>query len=276
MVRERLLWRIKEGGGGMCHRVAIAIDNRFGWPMVGDGTYLSRDGRVICGSGHCWNVLPDGSVLDATADQWCEGHNVRIVRPGEADYLRYRVGFQDGFNPGTPNPRWPELAACPWEGVSDARLDGRAGLERGHGWWSDDPEAVRAKWESYVFLYVAHERSRTTPCCDGDPASPIGRLNALATETRALVKALPDSWDYGDVTELDAGMLAAEGADAVRALAGAWEASLTDGGHGSDTPGIELAAHCMKAYRKWILQNPVTAGLPLQSGENNGPAVCRR
>lgn len=266
MVRERALWRAKDGGGGMCHRVARAVDSRFGWPMVTEGTYLSRDDEVICGSGHCWNVLPDGSVLDATADQWCEGHDVRIVRPNEPDYLRYRVGFDHAFNSDIPNRRWPELDSCPWNGKSDAWLDGDAGVARGHGWWSADPEAVRVKWERYMFLYVAHERSLTMPDIgSGDIRSPVTRLNALAARMRDIVGSLPDDWDFGGIEGVDPMDLTIEGSDAVRDLAANWNRDMPYGGYSLDVTGIGMAKHCMKAYQKWILDNPVTANLPLST-----------
>src|ERR1700740_618790 len=80
--------RTDEGGGGMCHFVSECIHNKFGWHAE-SGTLLDRNGDVIMGGGHVWNVLPDGAILDATADQIGEGRDIAIIEPDDPDYHRY-------------------------------------------------------------------------------------------------------------------------------------------------------------------------------------------
>jgi hypothetical protein len=59
---------IHEAFGGdlrVCDNVAYDIECLIGWPMV-EGDCDHDD----CLMYHCWNFLPDGSILDATADQF--------------------------------------------------------------------------------------------------------------------------------------------------------------------------------------------------------------
>lgn len=48
---------------------------------------------------HSWVVLPDGSILDATRDQFFDGPDVVLLKPGTQDWLRYQPEFDDDFNP---------------------------------------------------------------------------------------------------------------------------------------------------------------------------------
>ena len=43
--------------------------------------------------GNYWNLLPDGSILDATADQFGEGNSVRLILPDNTEYARYHPRF---------------------------------------------------------------------------------------------------------------------------------------------------------------------------------------
>lgn len=133
--------RTEEGGGGMCHFVSEVIYNKFGWQQE-SGSYLAPNGDVICGGGHLWNVLPDGAILDATADQFGEGQDIRIIEPDDPDYHRYSAEWYSDYHPGMPEYDWnwrsggrkPEH----WTGEMDADQQNRLSKERGHYWWLND------------------------------------------------------------------------------------------------------------------------------------------
>lgn len=133
--------RRSEGGGGMCHLVSEWIEHYLGWERV-SGTYLCKDGDVICGGGHLWNVLPDGAVLDSTADQFGEGHDIRIVEPGDPDWQRYDMEWYPDYHPGHENynPSWDKLRRTPdkFAGEMDYDADDRLQRERGDFWWVSD------------------------------------------------------------------------------------------------------------------------------------------
>jgi len=87
--------RLGEGGsreyslaGGRCGIVAEEIAVRFRWREF-YGLYRLPDGRL---EEHAWNDLPDGTILDATADQFEEGHDIRVVPSGHPEYRRYLRG----------------------------------------------------------------------------------------------------------------------------------------------------------------------------------------
>src|SRR5574343_1537395 len=67
--------RAIQGGDGQCHEVSEWIEGEYGWERIG-GAYTAINGDVIA-SPHYWNMLPDGSILDATADQFGEGYEDR-------------------------------------------------------------------------------------------------------------------------------------------------------------------------------------------------------
>lgn len=127
--------RAEEFGGGMCSMVGEALEAEHGWRRCGVA-YVSPEGEVIC-EAHVVNVLSDGTIVDATADQFGEGDEVRVVRPGDLAYGRYRPEFYDDFHPGIS----PSAAAWAgdWTGEMDAEAAGRLQRERGPAWWLDDP-----------------------------------------------------------------------------------------------------------------------------------------
>ena len=131
--------RIAAGRGGQCGEVAEWICRRSGWTNVG-GMYLSPSLEPI--GDHVWNVLPDGSILDATADQFCEGHDIRLVPAGSPEQQRYRFEWTADFNPDLAD-RYPELASIPWSGEFDVDASQRLREERGEGWWLSDPARYR-------------------------------------------------------------------------------------------------------------------------------------
>lgn len=132
--------RASEGGGGRCSVMSEILSIVFGWPMM-SGTYLSSDGKVICGDGHVWNILPDGSFLDPTADQFGEGHDVRVVRIGTPEHRRYRIGIVDDGSFEDLVAAFPVLADIVPDGFDDMKEDERLDLERGPGWWLADRSA---------------------------------------------------------------------------------------------------------------------------------------
>ena len=88
--------RICNGGGGSCHLVSEWIEAEYGWTRV-SGTYTTADYKEPIVPGHYWNLLPNGSILDATADQLGEGHDVRIVPKISPEYHRYRPEFGESL-----------------------------------------------------------------------------------------------------------------------------------------------------------------------------------
>jgi hypothetical protein len=130
----------------MCHFVTEALSARYGWGRL-FVTYLSDGGDVICGGGHMVNILPDGSVLDGTRDQFGEGHSVSlntIRRSG--DRTLSRPEFYVDFHPRHPDDRsgqldpwWPSYA-----GVIDCDEQSRIAAIKGERWWLSDKTASDA------------------------------------------------------------------------------------------------------------------------------------
>lgn len=130
--------RRQEGGGGMCHFVTEELQARYGWERL-FVTYMSTEGEVICGGGHVVNVLPDGSILDPTRDQFGEGYSVSLLRADDPEIGRYRTEFYEDFNPWHPDAEgqldgWLDK----YDGRNDAELEDALQLERGDGWWLAD------------------------------------------------------------------------------------------------------------------------------------------
>ena len=70
---------------GGCWLVAPDITRRFGWGQEG-GCYVQPDGTH---AGHEWNLLPDGRIIDTTADQFGEpSPGIRIAPAADARYDR--------------------------------------------------------------------------------------------------------------------------------------------------------------------------------------------
>lgn len=146
--------RIAAGRGGQCGEVAEWIYGRFGWTKVG-GMYLSASLEPI--GDHVWNVLPNGSILDATADQFCEGHDIRLVPAGSPEQQRYRFEWTADFNPDLAD-QYPELTGIPWSGEFDVDASQRLLAERGEGWWLSDPSRYR-QWDPVSGYEPALEES---------------------------------------------------------------------------------------------------------------------
>lgn len=87
---KAIVVKVRDGQQGQCGFVAEVLAEKFGWGNYG-GFYHAPDGRVI--GDHVWNVHePSGTIIDATADQHGEGHDIKVVHPGDPDYGRYQYG----------------------------------------------------------------------------------------------------------------------------------------------------------------------------------------
>ncbi len=87
-IRRRV--RLESGrSDGRCGKVSEAIEAELGWAYRWGHLRLLDGG--VCWI-HCWNELPDGTVVDATADQFEERWlgDVAVLSPGEPLYSSYR------------------------------------------------------------------------------------------------------------------------------------------------------------------------------------------
>jgi hypothetical protein len=83
-----------------CGDVSDDLAERFadrGW-TVEEGNYVGP-GSPAAGSEHTWNRLPDGTVVDATADQ-CGRETVVVVGPDDPDQEWYEPGEVTGDDDG--------------------------------------------------------------------------------------------------------------------------------------------------------------------------------
>lgn len=76
--------RVYNGGGGCCHLVTDWLYQELGFERLAVSV-LMPDGSISI-AGHYISLLPDGSIMDPTADQFCAGHNIRILKPQDKDY----------------------------------------------------------------------------------------------------------------------------------------------------------------------------------------------
>lgn len=136
--------RRAEGGGGMCHFVTEVLQTRYGWERL-SVSYLTAEGEIICGGGHVVNILPDGSVLDPSRDQFGEGYSVSLI-PADAEEIgRYRTEFYEDFHPLHPDAGdlldgWADA----FDGRTDAEVQDDMLAERGDGWWLADKTMLQA------------------------------------------------------------------------------------------------------------------------------------
>ena len=122
--------RDEADGGGRALETAFLVEQYYGHPAV-SGVYLAEDGEPI--ALHSWNILADGSVLDATLDQFGEERDVRIAPVGSQEWRRYRMEWTQHYNPTSGHD---ELAGCIWSGQTDmARIMARREASQGHAWW---------------------------------------------------------------------------------------------------------------------------------------------
>lgn len=77
---------------GLCHEVSEYIEGEYGLART-SGTLMARDlVTPICL--HYWNILPDMTIVDMTADQLHEGFDFRIIPAGHPDWYRYQPEFE--------------------------------------------------------------------------------------------------------------------------------------------------------------------------------------
>jgi predicted GNAT family acetyltransferase len=147
--------RVDNQGGGACHLVSEWIEDEFGWRRT-SGTYTSRDYQDVAIAGHLWNILPDGSILDATADQTGEGHDIRVIAPDDPEYHRYRPEWYDDYHPGHEeyenedfskyrevyHPGFDASRYPAFNGEQDYDAGARLSKERGQHWWATDREQL--------------------------------------------------------------------------------------------------------------------------------------
>lgn len=149
--QERHSNRLAEGGGGMCHYLSEYLANEYGWRRE-SGSYLSAAGEVISGDGHYWNYLPDGSLLDATADQWCEGYDIRVIAPTSSEFDRYRWAFTLDYHPDFPTGGYL--------GPYDHELENQLREDRGDYWWVpsglDDLNVQIYEWRRDFYCSLTH------------------------------------------------------------------------------------------------------------------------
>lgn len=80
--------RGEEEATGACWIVAEQIDSRYGFSSE-DACYVLPGGAHTT---HMWNLLPDGRILDATADQFGEpGLGIRVAAANDSRYARVCV-----------------------------------------------------------------------------------------------------------------------------------------------------------------------------------------
>jgi hypothetical protein len=121
------------GCWGACFEVACFIEHHYGWRRV-DGVYALPDGRPVFL--HSWNVMPDGCLLDGTADQFGEGLDIALHSPGTPAFSRYREKYSAAHNPHQTS--W--LGTRAYIGMSDQTFWDRqeAGKALFPGWWLTD------------------------------------------------------------------------------------------------------------------------------------------
>lgn len=160
-LREQI--RVEENGGGMCHVVTEVLFKQYGWEQL-LVSYTDTLGRVIC-FGHVISALPDGSLLDPTADQLGEGHSVRVLTPTDPDYGRYRPEFDEDINPSVA--MYADFAPFYWNGQADSAHQDSMREQFGEGWWLEDKTAylnylkhqVALGGASYQYAVKAIERT---------------------------------------------------------------------------------------------------------------------
>lgn len=136
--------RLENGGGGMCHLVGEYLEVKYGWPRP-YVAILADDGRVICAP-HVVNILPDGSLLDSTRDQFGFANDIAIVKSGSPEMANYRPEFDwDCF----PKSRFDEDGHFLeyldiYLGKPDDELAEDNLTKYGRGWWLTDLKILDA------------------------------------------------------------------------------------------------------------------------------------
>jgi hypothetical protein len=76
-----------DGDLAVCDVVSREIQKILGWPM--EFGECDHEPALYF---HCWNILPDGSILDATSDQFGLGLDpLEVIRKGQPEFTMYRA-----------------------------------------------------------------------------------------------------------------------------------------------------------------------------------------
>jgi hypothetical protein len=114
------------GAWGGCYEVSCFSEEHFGWRRR-EGVWQLPDGTPVFR--HCWNEAADGTIIDATADQFFYGHDIAVLPPDYAGRTHYRLRYTRAINPGRTS--W--LADRPFTGEPDDDWWKRRYDERGLG-----------------------------------------------------------------------------------------------------------------------------------------------
>lgn len=144
LLRERHECRLENGGGGCCHLVTEWLEHEAGLCRMAV-SFLAPDGRVAV-SGHYVSLAADGSILDATADQFGLGHDIRVLAADDPDYGLYRPEFSPEWNPDTEEwlSAWSDFPGRE-HGWDDFLAQQQLTARHGADWWLADP-SERAAW----------------------------------------------------------------------------------------------------------------------------------
>jgi hypothetical protein len=152
----------EETPGGMCELVSACLQDKYGWEAL-NVTYLSEEGRVICAD-HTVIILPNGSILDGTRDQFGEGHSVSLIGADTKEIGRYRPFFFEDWHPDHPSDTNGDLA--PWQPSFDGQLDydlqDANQTQLGRGWWLADKSLLAAFYTTNEMQAELQELQTTT------------------------------------------------------------------------------------------------------------------
>lgn len=139
---------------GGCYQVALFIEHFYNLPMR-EGVYQSSKLEPIVS--HRWNILPDGSILDSTADQFCEGWDIGVIVKHNEFHMRYRPQWSDSLNPSIT----PWLKEFDWLGITD--LDWKkqnSDKKISQGFWLTN-NAEYLKWRNLMSKkYLVYQNSQ--------------------------------------------------------------------------------------------------------------------
>ncbi|KQW30122.1 hypothetical protein ASE36_21965 [Rhizobium sp. Root274] len=157
------------GCWGGCYEAACFIQHRFGWQRV-DGVYALPDGRPIFL--HSWNLMPDGSICDGTADQLGEGEDVACLPVDCGQSKRYREKFTLAHNPSVT----PWLHGLPYVGISDRQFwdDAEEAKALEPGWWLADKHDYLSWFTKGIRQYPMFSQMRDGYCARSYEVSGLG------------------------------------------------------------------------------------------------------
>jgi hypothetical protein len=98
--------RKKHQSHSLCDIVSDELGRRFGWALE-EGEYRGPEVEdesegSISPYWHSWNRLADGTIVDATANQFGDSDPIRVILPNDPRQQYYRKDAD--FKPGFTNP----------------------------------------------------------------------------------------------------------------------------------------------------------------------------